>query len=68
MNILSGETTLSKRLLPLSEKRVYSKRKEFAPLGSKFFPFREGPFSEGTWYAEKQTESQKSYLPCENGK
>ena len=25
-------------------KRVYSERKEFAPLGSKFFPFRIDPF------------------------
>ena len=25
----------------------YSERKEFAPLGSKFFPFRLDPFSEG---------------------
>ena len=28
-------------------KVVYSKRKKFAPRGSKFFPFREDPFSEG---------------------
>ena len=28
-------------------KEVYSKRKEFAPTGSKFFPFRVDPFSEG---------------------
>ena len=28
-------------------KGVYSKRKEFAPKGSKFFPFRVEPFSEG---------------------
>ena len=27
-------------------KRGYSKRKDFAPLGSKFFPFRVDPFSE----------------------
>ena len=27
-------------------KRVYSNRKEFAPMGSKFFPFRADPFSE----------------------
>ena len=26
---------------------VYSKRKEIAPCGSKFFPFRVDPFSEG---------------------
>ena len=29
-------------------KEVYPKRKEFAPPGSKFFPFRVDPFSEGT--------------------
>ena len=29
-----------------SEKGVYSKRKEFAPFGSKFFPLRVDPFSE----------------------
>ena len=40
-------------------KRVSSKRKEFAPLGSKFFPFRVDPF-----YARKQTGSHKSGLPC----
>ena len=28
-------------------KRVYSKRKEFAPFGSKFFPFRVDPFKKG---------------------
>ena len=28
-------------------KGVYSKRKEFAPMGSKFSPFRIDPFSEG---------------------
>ena len=31
----------------LSEKRVYTKKKEFASLGSKFFPFIVDPFSEG---------------------
>ena len=30
-----------------SEKGIYSKRKEFAPTGSKFFPEREDPFQEG---------------------
>ena len=28
-------------------KVVYSKRKEFAPMGSKVFPFRVDPISEG---------------------
>ena len=31
-------------------KRVFSKKKEFASLGSKFFPFRADPFSEGSRY------------------
>ena len=30
-----------------SEKGVYSKRKESAPKGSRFFPLREEHFSEG---------------------
>ena len=29
------------------QKGVYSRRKEFAPMGSKFFPSRIDPFSEG---------------------
>ena len=29
-------------------KKVYSKRKEFAPTRSKFFPFREDLFQKGT--------------------
>ena len=45
-------------------KRVYYKREEFAPLGSKFFPFRVDPFSEGDWCIGTQTGSHKSYLPC----
>ena len=32
-------------------KGIYSKRKEFAPKWSKFFPFRVDPFSEGTFFA-----------------
>ena len=30
-----------------SEKGIYSERKEFAPKGSKFFPFRVDTFAEG---------------------
>ena len=30
-------------------KGVFSEMKEFAPLGSKFFPFRADLLSEGTW-------------------
>ena len=41
--------------LPSFWKGVYFKRKEFAPLRSKFFPFRVDSFSEGFWCAAKQT-------------
>ena len=37
----------------------YSKRKEFAPVGSKFFPFRVDPFSKGAWCAGKAIEVPK---------
>ena len=50
--------------LPLFWNGVYSKRKEFAPLGSKFFPFRVDPFSEENLCSGKPTGSHKSYLPC----
>ena len=41
------EATLSKLILPPSRKGVYSKRKEFAPIGSNFFPFKVDPFQKG---------------------
>ena len=50
--LYTGEITsltsclLSCRQIP-SKKGVLSKRKEFAPMGSKFFPFRVDPFLEG---------------------
>ena len=31
-------------------KNIYSKKKEFAPCGSKFFPFRVDSFSEGNLF------------------
>ena len=41
-------------------RRVYSKRKEFAPKGSKFFPFRVYPFLDGICYCRKaKRKSQK---------
>ena len=52
-------------ILPPFWKGVYSKRKEFAPLGSKFFPFWVDPFSEGAWCARKQAGSHKNDLPCQ---
>ena len=45
MDTLSGEVTLSK-IVYSRQKRVYSKRKEWAQLGSKFFPFIVDPFLE----------------------
>ena len=66
MDTLSGETTV-KIVLASLLKRGLSKMKEFAPHGSKFFPFRVDPFSQGTWCAESQTGSHKNCLPCKNG-
>ena len=54
-HLLSAEVTLPKLFVPLL-KMVYSKRKEFAPLESKFFPFRVDPFSEGAWYVGNKQE------------
>ena len=53
MDTLSREATLFSSLL----RGICSKRKEFATHGSKFFLFREEPFSE-------QTGSYESFLPC----
>ena len=47
-------------------KGVYSIRKEFAPTGSKFFPYRIDPFSEGDSCTGKQTGNHKCCLPCKN--
>ena len=46
-------------------KGVYSKRKEFPPLGSKFFPFRVDPFSEGAVYSKRKA---ISYVPQSTGR
>ena len=53
------EATLSK-CFAFHPNRGYTKRKEFAPIGSKFFPFRVDPFLEGPCYAWKaKRKSQK---------
>ena len=58
-----GDTFASVAFVPFW-KGVYSKRKEFAPHGSKFFPFRVVySFSEGDWCEGMQTASHKTYLP-----
>ena len=43
---------------------VYSKRKEFAPIGSRFFPFRIDISLKAAWYGGKETGSHKSCLLC----
>ena len=50
-------------LFVLFFKGIYSIRKEFAPRGSKFFPYSVDPFSERNWHAVKQTGSLKNCLP-----
>ena len=45
-------------------KGVHSKRKEFAPRGSKFFPFRVDFFSKRGWIGGKQAGSHKCGLAC----
>ena len=43
-------------------KEVYSKRKEFAPNGSKFFPFKVDPFSEGRQNSLRKLPPLKVYF------
>ena len=62
MDTISRETTLSKLFHLPSEKWSTLKRKEFAPIGSKFIPFRVDTFSEGFCCAVQQTEIHKSCL------
>ena len=54
MDTLLGEIT-AKIVLPPFWKMVLSKKEEFAPKGSKFFPLRVDPFSEVIWWSEEQT-------------
>ena len=55
-------------ILPPLWKGVYSKGKEFASNGSKFFPFRIHPFirRDSSPCAGKQTGSVIRCIPCEN--
>ena len=41
---------------------VYSERKEFAPIGNKFFPFRVDPFQKGFDVQESKQKSQNLSL------
>ena len=56
---LSCEAVFSDLVLPPFWTGFYSKRKEFSPIGSKFFPFRVDPISEGIGVLESKQESQK---------
>ena len=47
-----------------SEKESTLKGTNLLPGESKFFPFKVDPFLEENVFAEKQTGSRKSYLPC----
>ena len=49
-------------------KKVYSKRKEFAPNGSKFFPFRVDHFSEGAGVQKSDQEVMKDVSLVKHGK
>ena len=60
--IVSGETTLSNCVSLPSEKGIYSKWKEFAPLGSKFFPFRVDPFLAGLLCRDANRKSLKLFI------
>ena len=53
---------MSKLVGLLCKKGVYSKRKEFAPQRSKFFPYGVDFFSEGTLCTGKQTGSHMAIL------
>ena len=47
-------------------KGVYSVRKEFAPKGSEFFPYRVDPYSEVAYCALKQIWSHKNLFSSTN--
>ena len=73
MNPFLGDTSLSQGRdlcqgfhIP-SERESTVKGKNllpYAPHGSKFFPFRVDPFSEGFVAKKTKKEAIKSYLPC----
>ena len=56
---ISKRGNSAKMILSPFWKGIYSTRKEY---GSKIFPFRVDPFSEGTWCAREQTGSLKDCL------
>ena len=56
---LSGEATEWILFLRPIWKRAYSKRKEFAPFGSKFFPLRVGSFQKWSDLQDSKQEATK---------
>ena len=62
-----GKQLPSKLVVPFF-KKIYSKRKEFASPGSKFFPLSVDPFSEAACCTEKQTRSHKIISLVNNGR
>ena len=60
-NKLTREVTQSNFFLPPFWKGVSTKRKEFAPCGSKFFPFRVDPFQKGPGMQKSKWKSQKFF-------
>ena len=47
-------------------KGVYSIRKEFVPIGSKFFPYRVNPFQKGLGMQKNKQEVIKVFSLCRN--
>ena len=59
----AGEATLRRLIYLLSEKKVYSEKKRFAPFGNKFFHFRVYPFSGGNKLTDKRAKMALYRLP-----
>ena len=55
--------SLSRLFWFLSEKGSALKGKKFAPVGSKFFPFRDDPFSKGIWCSRQQKRKLQKLSP-----
>ena len=60
---LQGRSLTRKHLLPFSKERQFL-RKEFAPLGSKFFPLRVASFEKGFIYQRSKSFSTEVLFVC----
>ena len=65
LNAYSGELTI--KMFCLSSEKGSTPKGKNLLLGSKFFPLKVDPFSEGDWFARKPKECHGSYIPCKNG-